>query len=899
MRTYDHGFESSKGKVRRKKKGSNLEKLQRHVASMSKEQISRLIADAGKTYTKGEDATGDMIFENTKRHEREQVQAKLAISQPEDQSEKQADKVAEGVTKGDVGISKMALEQTPSDINAKSDDAGMTTTPGFDQELQGTKGQGSKLDDSVKSEMEGHLGTDLSGVNIHTSGEAQKMSGDINAKAFTHGQDVYFNEGQYNPSSQEGKGLLAHELTHTVQQKGSEIQPKIMKKDDPEIAKLKYVLELPLFSFKVPGGEMEVKLSLEGESEKEKGKEPSADNKGKWSTLETEIKASGSVKEGIQTSIGTSLVGFASQDIPLFQGSNIQVSFDFKALNFEMEKEKPDFSLLEATGTISGEISTLEQLAQTPFNTATAQALIKAGFKFKFGGSLTYKLNDAKELARLVQMKRMEKMLKDKTDEIEREAKKLKKFKKSKREIIEEEFKKYKQKKKLPPETRLKKLSYKQQQEFNKRLNKLPGYKTLKKEIKALEKRVKILGKQAKRLLKGITGIAKKMISPLGKLAAKIGFKSVLKVLARLNLIADIVMLIADLIVLIRFYEHIGMDGETPNPWDDVPEETPEDVTEEGDTDKKANNENGKKENGKEPGEVDIEKDIDDFEKEFESDSTGTKKDKDDDDDDDDTLEESVGKGKVSPDENVSREAVQIIMENGDNAQKAIFKQLTDTGQGITLTKEFAEEFMALPLAGLEEDKLKRFLEIMQSGSGKSAKSTEEVLSILQEIIDKIDVADITKMQEGKKGKETEKMEKDIGENNQIEVEIDNPEKKKNPKKNDIDNKGKGNLIKNLGDTPQGKTEGINLVGYVLQGVPPKYKEGDRLTVTLNVFYIDDKNHNQTYYTITQVKLQVTDISPNKVKFKLVEEFSVNPDGEKKHYYRLNFVLSVDKNNIH
>jgi len=229
MRTYDHGFESSKGKVRRKKKGSNLEKLQRHVASMSKEQISRLIADAGKTYTKGEDATGDMIFENTKRHEREQVQAKLEISQPEDQSEKQADKVAEGVTKGDVGISKMALEQTPSDINAKSDDAGMSTTPGFDQQLQGTKGQGSKLDANVRMEMEGHLGTDLSGVNIHTGGEAQKMSGDINAKAFAHGQDVYFNEGQYNVSSQEGKGLLAHELTHTVQQSDNKVQSKVQR----------------------------------------------------------------------------------------------------------------------------------------------------------------------------------------------------------------------------------------------------------------------------------------------------------------------------------------------------------------------------------------------------------------------------------------------------------------------------------------------------------------------------------------------------------------------------------------------------------------------------------------------------------------------------------------------
>src|SRR4051812_28999936 len=111
MKTYDHGFEGSRSKLRRKKKDSNLAKLQRHVASMSKEQISRLIEDSGKTYSNGQDVTGDHILENTKRHEAQRkVQAKLEISQPEDQSEKQADKVAEGVTKGDVSISKMALD---------------------------------------------------------------------------------------------------------------------------------------------------------------------------------------------------------------------------------------------------------------------------------------------------------------------------------------------------------------------------------------------------------------------------------------------------------------------------------------------------------------------------------------------------------------------------------------------------------------------------------------------------------------------------------------------------------------------------------------------------------------------------------------------------------------------
>jgi peptidoglycan hydrolase-like protein with peptidoglycan-binding domain len=232
MRTFEQGSDRSKGKLRRKKKDSNLAKLQRYVASMNDEQISRMIEDSTKSFTNGQDVTGKNIYTNTIQQE-SRIRPKLEISQPEDQSEKQADKVAEGVTKGDVNISRMALDQTPSDINTKNEDAGMSTTPGFDQQLQSTKGQGSKLEGTVQREMESHLGSDLSGVNIHTGGDAQQMSGDINAKAFAHEQDVYFNEGQYNPSSEQGKGLLAHELTHTVQQSEGKVQTKIQRKKNP------------------------------------------------------------------------------------------------------------------------------------------------------------------------------------------------------------------------------------------------------------------------------------------------------------------------------------------------------------------------------------------------------------------------------------------------------------------------------------------------------------------------------------------------------------------------------------------------------------------------------------------------------------------------------------------
>ncbi|WP_299260777.1 DUF4157 domain-containing protein [uncultured Aquimarina sp.] len=79
---------------------------------------------------------------------------------------------------------------------------------------------GSKLSGNTKNEMESGFGADFSNVNIHTGSNAVQMSQELGAQAFTHGNNVYFNEGKYNPSSKEGKHLLAHELTHTIQQKG-------------------------------------------------------------------------------------------------------------------------------------------------------------------------------------------------------------------------------------------------------------------------------------------------------------------------------------------------------------------------------------------------------------------------------------------------------------------------------------------------------------------------------------------------------------------------------------------------------------------------------------------------------------------------------------------------------
>jgi hypothetical protein len=99
--------------------------------------------------------------------------------------------------------------------------------------LDSSKGGGTGLDKKTKGEMESGFGADFSNVKIHTDSNAVHMSQELGAQAFTNGNDVYFNKGKYNPNSKEGKHLLAHELTHTVQQTGM-VQKKSTLEDHPE-----------------------------------------------------------------------------------------------------------------------------------------------------------------------------------------------------------------------------------------------------------------------------------------------------------------------------------------------------------------------------------------------------------------------------------------------------------------------------------------------------------------------------------------------------------------------------------------------------------------------------------------------------------------------------------------
>lgn len=85
-------------------------------------------------------------------------------------------------------------------------------------EVLSFKGGGQPLSENYRAFFEPRFGRDFSQVRLHTDTQAAESARAVNARAYTVGQDVVFRAGQYAPESSKGQRLMAHELTHVVQQ---------------------------------------------------------------------------------------------------------------------------------------------------------------------------------------------------------------------------------------------------------------------------------------------------------------------------------------------------------------------------------------------------------------------------------------------------------------------------------------------------------------------------------------------------------------------------------------------------------------------------------------------------------------------------------------------------------
>jgi hypothetical protein len=185
------------------------------------------------------------------------VQAKMNIGEPNDKYEKEADATASQVVQQinsptqEQSVQREAAMEEEEELQMKSlvqrreNIGGGEASTDLESSIQSARGGGQSLDANLQQSMGQAMGADFSSVKVHTDSKSDQLNKSIQAKAFTTGQDLFFRQGAYEPSSRGGQELIAHELTHVVQQgaaaplqrKFNYTLPKLQSKNDQNVAR--------------------------------------------------------------------------------------------------------------------------------------------------------------------------------------------------------------------------------------------------------------------------------------------------------------------------------------------------------------------------------------------------------------------------------------------------------------------------------------------------------------------------------------------------------------------------------------------------------------------------------------------------------------------------------------
>jgi hypothetical protein len=149
------------------------------------------------------------------------IQAKLTVGAAGDRYEQEADQVSAQVLNMTTPIGDHSDASAPVNVQRAGGGSGFEAGPDVERGVASQRGQGAGLTAQTRAFMEPRFGADFSGVRIHNDAQADTLNRSISARAFTTGNDIFFRRGEYQPGSADGQRLLAHELTHVVQQNGS------------------------------------------------------------------------------------------------------------------------------------------------------------------------------------------------------------------------------------------------------------------------------------------------------------------------------------------------------------------------------------------------------------------------------------------------------------------------------------------------------------------------------------------------------------------------------------------------------------------------------------------------------------------------------------------------------
>jgi hypothetical protein len=161
-------------------------------------------------------------------------QPKLSISQPNDIYEQEANNAAQKVMSSStftpsfffpVSVQRKCAEceEEEKKLQRKENNSSSSTSSSKPENYISSVTDGKPLGNEEKSFFESRMGYNFSDVRIYTDSNANQSAKNINALAYTHGNNIVFGQGQYQPGTNEGKKLLAHELTHVIQQSSTDI----------------------------------------------------------------------------------------------------------------------------------------------------------------------------------------------------------------------------------------------------------------------------------------------------------------------------------------------------------------------------------------------------------------------------------------------------------------------------------------------------------------------------------------------------------------------------------------------------------------------------------------------------------------------------------------------------
>ncbi|CAG0966632.1 hypothetical protein GPROT1_01228 [Gammaproteobacteria bacterium] len=162
------------------------------------------------------------------------IQTKLTVGAPDDIHEQEADRLADQVMRMPEPSCPECIE---GDEVVRTKEAGGQASEapgGLETGLDAMRGSGMPLSGAERSFFEPRFGADFSRVRLHTGSAAEDLAGSVSARAFTVGAAIAFGAGEYAPATAEGQRLLAHELTHVVQQGEGEAPPDSIQCDNGE-----------------------------------------------------------------------------------------------------------------------------------------------------------------------------------------------------------------------------------------------------------------------------------------------------------------------------------------------------------------------------------------------------------------------------------------------------------------------------------------------------------------------------------------------------------------------------------------------------------------------------------------------------------------------------------------